>query len=149
MKKIFLIAFVFIYGCSAYEYITSEQGYKEYIEQHNLTKDKAFDICIEWIAVNFRSANTVVQLKDKESGKIVVQAVGSYYYDILKAVLINYNYTMNITIKDQKIKFEFTTHGTDNAPHPQVGDLPKILSDYEQIKNDILAALKNLKKDDF
>lgn len=151
MKKVLLLtALIMITGCASYVEITNQERTLEFIEEHNLTKEKSYDIVFEWIAKNFVSANDVVQLKDKENGNIIVQAVGSYPYDVLKTLIMNYNYTLSIKTRDNKIKFEFTTNKLVNTGnYPQKGDLQKVNGYYLSVKDRIMEFMKNYNEDDF
>ena len=144
MKKYFAIVLLFLFGCAGYMPIEESERYTEYIEEHPLTKDKAYDATLEWIATNFRSANTVIQLKEKENGRIIVQAVGSYSSDILQAVIMNYNYTFSIRIADKKIKYEFTINNiVGGSTPPTKHGLPDIKKSFIETKNSIQNAIKN------
>ena len=152
MKKLSVLFIVLLLtSCTGYQYITEQERYLTVIEEHPMAKDKAYDVTIEWIATKFRSANTVVQLKEKENGKIILQAVDSYYFDILKTVLVDYNYTLSIKIIDNKIKYEFTINNVvgKGGGFPQKGDLPKILANFKATHTAITNALKNYKEDSF
>lgn len=150
-KSAILFSFVYIFaGCSGYQFITLDEGKKEYIETHLLTKDKAYNATLEWCAKTFNNANDVIQLRDKENGTIIMQAMSSYYFDILKSVLITYRYSLEIKLKDNKIKMVFTTGQTqNNGQLPQKGDLPKIFEKYDFLKNNLLSYLNNYKEDNF
>ena len=155
MKKLIPVMLLFVFGCSSLKPITDnpiteEQRKFDIIKQQPLTKDKAYDAVIEWIATNFINANTVILLNEKENGRIIIQAVGIYYDDTMKTDLVEYNFALIIRIADNKIKFEFTTNNTINNNNlPQVGDLNKINDNYILIINDILTALKNYKGNEF
>jgi hypothetical protein len=129
--------------------ITSEQKHHERVLTHELTKDQAYDAAIEWIAKKFNSANDAVQLKDKENGKIIIQGVGSYYYDALQSVLLNYRYTMTVRVADNKVKFEFDTLSLTSGRDIQQGDVYKIQADYNLIMENMLQSFKNYKNDGF
>jgi hypothetical protein len=141
MKNLLFVFLVLLWSCSGLELITEEQRNVEFIESQNIGKDIAFDKALEWIAINFNSANDVIQLKDKETGILVVQAVFSYPYDILGSITETVGYTMTIRLKEDKIKFEFKTKNLLTGFPPQKGDLQKINNNYLTIKNEILTAL--------
>lgn len=140
---------LFLISCSGYQFITPDQGMKEYIETQPHQKDKAFDISMEWVAKSFNSANDVIQLKDKENGTIIIQAQDYYYYDFLNTQRIDYRYSVEVKVKDQKIKVIFTTYNTLDGTPPQEGDLPKIAGKYITLKTSLINYLKNYKDDNF
>jgi hypothetical protein len=88
-------------------YEPNEQ-HQEYVVEHGLTKDEAFNRAMNWVAVNYVSANTVVQLKDKEAGVIVVKAVAPF---VVITSTRYVNYTMQIKVKDNKSKVAFDLAG--------------------------------------
>lgn len=144
LRIVSALLFLYIAGCAGYEYITPDQGIKEYIIDTSLQKDAAYSFTLAWIAKTYNSANDVVQLKDQDNGLITMQAMGSYYFDALKTVQIVYRYTLEIKIKDDKMKLIFTTGKTQhNGQYPQQGDLPKIFSKYDFLKNDLEKYLSN------
>jgi len=149
LTTLFLLALTFI-DCAGYENITDKERYFEYIGEHPLNQEEAFDASMEWVAKSFVSANTVIQLQNKEQGKIILQAVGSYYYDILNTHLVSYRYTLSITIRDNKSKYEFTVQNTiESGLPPQKKDMPNIEKNFLVTKNNITAYLSNYTKDNF
>jgi len=155
MKKLIPVMLLFVFGCSSLKPITDnpiteEQRKFDIIKQQPLTKDKAYDAIIEWIATYFVDAKNVILLNEKENGRIIIQAVGIYYDDTMKTDLVEYNFALIIRIADNKIKFEFTTNNTvyDNRL-PQSIDLKKINDTYLIIAEYILKAINNYKGNDF
>ncbi len=110
------------------------EGKYEYVEEHGTSKDSAYDKTIEWIALNYKSANSVIQLQDKSNGKIVVKAVEPF----LNVDRTSYcDYTVAITIKDQKMKFNFelgetnSTGGIYPGGYPAKTEIVKIEGDFQ------------------
>lgn len=70
-----------------------------------LSKDKIHSLVNEWIALNYRSANDVIQMNDKEAGTIIAKGT---YPNILWGPVIggtmNVVHTLTIKIKDGRIK---------------------------------------------
>lgn len=128
------------------------EGQWEYIEEHATTKDSAFVKTIEWIAVNYNSANDVIQLQDKEAGKIVVKGAAPFVNVIYNE---HVSYTLAMTIKDQKMKFEFTLGKTipsqsgGYAGYPPSSEIPKVEAEFKGIKDALVANIRAAKKDDF
>lgn len=150
-NNIFILLFAIIFfNCTGYQYITSDQANYEVIKDHPLNKPTAFKASVEWIATNFNSANDVIQLKDEESGKIIVQAVGSYYFDFLKSQLIHYRYTLTLTLKDNKVRYHFTTLNiVDGSNPPYEKDLSDVIASYDSTIKRMTDYLINYKKDEF
>lgn len=128
------------------------EGAWEFVETHGTTQDSAFVKTMEWVALNFKSANSVVQLQDKASGKIVLQAVVPFIN------VINYsycNYSLAMTIKDKKMKFVYSLgeiRPEINGPHggyPPSSEMPVIEESFKATKDSIVAHIKSTKSDDF
>lgn len=64
----------------------------------------------EWFAKAYKSSNNVIQMDDKESGKIVGKALMQVYH---KALGANYNsgyinYTISVYVRDGRYRYEVT-----------------------------------------
>jgi len=76
----------------------------------SITKQELFSRAREWFAKAYKSSLNVVQMEDKESGKIIGKALMQVYH---KALGANYpsgyiNYTISIYLKDGRYKYEIT-----------------------------------------
>lgn len=76
----------------------------------SLTKLELYSRAREWFAKAYNSSQNVIQMDDKESGKIVGKALTQVYH---KALGSNYpsgyiNYTISIYLKDGRYKYEIT-----------------------------------------
>tara|TARA_B110000908_G_scaffold123391_1_gene144715 strand:+ start:1303 stop:1842 length:540 start_codon:yes stop_codon:yes gene_type:complete len=106
MKKIlFLLAFAFI-GSQVY----SQESivFTKVVKYESLTKNEVFVIVNDWFASNYGSANEVIQMSDKESGKIIGKALFSYSFGKLSYTQYEgrVNYTIKITIKENRFKID-------------------------------------------
>jgi hypothetical protein len=54
---------------------TGEIVFTEVIQMDSLSKDQVYAIVKEWIAVTYKDASEVIQMDDKESGKLICKAV--------------------------------------------------------------------------
>jgi len=74
------------------------------------SKDQLFSRSREWFAKTYKSANSVIQMEDKESGKIVGKAIMQVYHKALGANFESgyINYTITIYVKDGRYKYEFS-----------------------------------------
>lgn len=77
------------------------------------TKDQLFSKAMEWIALNFKSANDVIKLQDREGGKIIVKGLSreSYGFKLLgmnSAAGYTQHFTMDMTIRDGKYRVVLT-----------------------------------------
>lgn len=68
------------------------------------SKNDLFAKCLNWLAINYRSANDVVQLQDKENGKIIVKGI---YQPLSAGYVWQYTgvrHTVIIDVKDGKVR---------------------------------------------
>ena len=61
-----------------------------------ITKDELYNKALSWVAINYNSANDVVQLKDKAEGRIICKGTGSFFSMLYNRYFnycwINFNY---------------------------------------------------------
>lgn len=72
------------------------------------TKNELYSRALEWFAKSYKSSKNVIQLEDKEGGKIVGKALMQVYH---KALGKDYesghiNYTISIYLKDGRYKYD-------------------------------------------
>lgn len=86
--------------------------YTEVIEMPNIAKDALYSRAYEWFAKTFNSAQNVIQMQDKEAGKII----GKGIFDDMNSpgplgmagVKGYMKFTISIYLKDGKYKYEIT-----------------------------------------
>lgn len=76
----------------------------------SINKQELYSRAREWFAKAYNSSQNVIQMDDKENGKIVGKALTQVYH---KALGSNYpsghiNYTISIYLKDGRYKYEVT-----------------------------------------
>ena len=76
-------------------------------------KDKLYSNALEWIALNFKDATSVIKLQDKDAGKIIAKGMTrlSYSYKWLGSDMVSeYNqfFTIDISLKNNRYKIVFT-----------------------------------------
>jgi hypothetical protein len=106
-KKIlcFCVFFVLLPGCAGMiKVVPPEERNCSVVFDSKYSKDTIFDMTLEWVAKNFNSSNDVIQLKNKELGKIV--GVGVTRFNAI-GVSFPCQYTMTIDIKNNKIRMVF------------------------------------------
>jgi hypothetical protein len=94
----------------------------------------------EWVAKNFKSANAVIQMDDKEAGKIIVKGLHKQFYMFRylgSDVPINYNlnFTIDFTIKEERYRaklYNFLIEPTYSKIHPSA-PVPTIDSQLEKV----------------
>jgi hypothetical protein len=148
MRILLVVAAMLLVGCAGssirMSYEPNEQHH-EYTIDHGLTKDEAFKRAMNWVAVNYVSANDVIQLKDKETGVIVVKAVAPF---VVITSTRYVNYTMQIKVKDNKSKITFDLAGLTGGggfyeqPNyaPPRDAMPSIIGGFVTTKNALTSA---------
>ncbi|CAB4126473.1 Domain of unknown function DUF4468 with TBP-like fold [uncultured Caudovirales phage] len=126
MKSLLLFVLLFVsFASSAQEdnYAPSKPGKdipEAVIQPHEIhfvgidtvsgTKEELFIKANEWFATAFKNANAVLQLKDKEAGKLLGKGSLDCLYNPKKpwSVPINVQFTVIVDVKDGRYRFEFT-----------------------------------------
>lgn len=147
---IFLL--IVIFGCAnsgPRNALNNNEGQWEYVETHSTTKDSAFAQTIEWISINFKSAKTVIQFQDKESGKLVLKGLEPF----TNMYRTDYcNYTLTISIKDQKMRFRYELGEIvkeSGGGFPATSEMSIIEKSFISTKDSIIESIKKNKSDDF
>lgn len=111
MKKhslLFLIIFAFTtaFGQTLkLDSITGKYQSTGIIIVDSLKKDALFLKTKEWIALNYKSANDVIQLADKESSKIILKGNFSTNMFMKEGSL---EHTLILSFKDGKLRYSYT-----------------------------------------
>jgi hypothetical protein len=107
--------------------VSKTVAYAEVVTVDSISKDELYTRAREWFAKTYRSSQSVIQMDDKSSGKIVGK--GSERGQVYAAPLI-YNpfterYTISITVKDNKYRYEITDF-TTQVDRNQYGTPPEL-----------------------
>lgn len=100
---------------------TGLYSYTDIQEVPGVSKEQLFVKANEWIAVNYNSAKNVIQMSDKEAGKIIIKAVTTrtieFTFIFKSAVGYTLNYMLNCTFKDGKYKIQLAgfSYGWEEA----------------------------------
>ena len=149
MKKIIVSFFISIifFGCSnaVRTTITPEEKYLNFIETLSKDKSQIFEAVEEWIIVNATDANRIIQLRDKESGKIIVKAVTKVTVGLTKLPM---NYILIIRMSDNKIEFnyEIGEMASYYGGYPPASSIDEIKNEFILIKDSILNKITNYSK---
>ncbi|WP_165749881.1 DUF4468 domain-containing protein [Cellulophaga sp. Z1A5H] len=123
MKKInlfFGIVLMTLFNCYAQEYILQEKTVESIFEVEGKSRTEIFTSINKWIALNYNSAQNVVQLNDKESGNIIIKGINqAVYKNVMKELYpknkymqefstVEFNHTMEVNIKDDKFRIIYT-----------------------------------------
>jgi len=102
MKKIIFLITLCISSVSFSQTLnTNENGYYKIFKTDSLSRKEIHDRAMEWIALNYKSANDVIQLDSED--KIIVKGNFDVYYNNYKQV---YYHTLIIAVKDYKFKVD-------------------------------------------
>lgn len=108
MKKVLLLAICFM----ASAVVTAAEVSNVY-EISGKNQSQIFNGAKEWIALNFKSANDVIQSEDKDTGTII--AKGSTIYQcngvgdcLMNLADSNLEFTLKIDTKDEKARLTFS-----------------------------------------
>ncbi len=137
MKKTnFIFGFIFLLmtslNCVAQEYTLEEKTIISVFDIEGKTKAEIFASINKWIALNYNSAQNVIQLNDKESGNIIVKGINeAIYKNVMKELYpknkymqefstVKFNHTVEINVKENKFRIIYTL--TDIiTPEPVAG----------------------------
>lgn len=108
-----------------------------------------------WVAIVFNSANDVIQLDDKENGKLIVKGLSSFSYKVMGANIgSKCFYTLTIDTKDNRFRYTIDMTevevGSKNQSaykmlieKPDKGQAKDILKEVEAIKNKLVNNMKS------
>jgi hypothetical protein len=145
MKKIILLSvitllsFTILFGQNEkpnlpIDSVSGKITYKEVVFVDSLTnKQELFSRAREWFAKAYKSSKSVIQMEDKESGKIVGKALMSIFFKYGGMQPGgNINYTISVYLKDGKYKYEITdfyhTGISGNYPIPDGGTCENLMT---------------------
>lgn len=109
--------------------LTNKITYSEAVYVDSLAnKQEIFSRAREWFAKAYKSSTNVIQMEDKESGKIVGKALLDVYMTTVFGSQSEggyINYTITIYVKDGKYKYEITDiYHTGSYVNSTVGKTP-------------------------
>jgi len=114
------------------------------------TKDVLYAKALEWVSLNYKSAKDVIQLSDKESGKIICK--GNFKTSLfMKEGWIEH--TMILEFKDNRYRYTFTNFayyskgsGTVNFEDSMISKKKVIGTTEEKVKESVEGLTAHLKK---
>lgn len=126
MKKLFALTAIVglaLSGCASTGTTTPVEpltSYQRIVEIPNVKQDVIYENSRQWVAKNFRSANSVIQYQDKETGSII----GKGHMDLgckglaCLAGTETVNFTLQIDAKDNRARVSFTDLDITTNPAP-------------------------------
>ena len=107
MKKLILLSVLLIVGCAMITSVPLEERQSEIvIENLNKGKDELYDITLEWMAKVFNNSKSVIEVKDKDRGKII----GKGYWIVTGFGNSGVTFTLTFSIKENKIRGQFENY---------------------------------------
>jgi len=128
MKKIFLllltISFCSIKICSQIPVKDGVFVYDGVVTVENTDKDALYGRIYEWFARTYNSANDVIQLNDKENGKIVGKGIFKIDYYQRKPTI---SHTISVYVKDGRFRYviEFLKYSDIQGDSFNLENFPK------------------------
>jgi hypothetical protein len=108
MKKLLFISFFLL----AIIYLQAQNPiiFSKVIQADSLNKTELFIKVNDWFATNYKSANDVIQMADKDAGTIIGKGSQPYSYGKLSYGCYDgyLNYTIKVYVKDNRFKIELT-----------------------------------------
>lgn len=101
-KLIIILAFTIIISCVGYQIVPQEERIFRQIHEVKLTKNEIFSKCLEWMAQTFVDSKDVVELKDKETGKIIGKGITNFVAGGIASIPCRF--TIIIEIKEYKYR---------------------------------------------
>lgn len=89
--------------------VTNLISYKGVVELGTGSKDQLYVTAREWFARNFKSAQSVLQMDDRTSGKLIGKAYSTGVYKYMVTIPFELHYTIIISVKDGKYRYEITS----------------------------------------
>jgi hypothetical protein len=117
---------------------TKAIDYNEVIQVDSVPKEELYSRALEWFAETYKASKSVIQMEDKENGKIVGKALMKVYHRSLGTDYPSghINYTLSIQFKDGRYRYSF-----HDFYHSGVGNT---IPDYGSCDNMIRTTKKTL-----
>lgn len=163
IKNSFLLAILCLFALPTFGQTENNLEYMEIIEVPNKTKSEIHSLVNEWVAKKFVSAKSVIQMNDKEAGKIICK--GNFSVE-MKVGMGTYSgsfieFIISIDSKDGKMRVlinelyhkggeKLASGGSLSNEKPDCGTLTMSKKNWQDIKNQakkecisIINSLKN------
>lgn len=111
-------------------------NFKEVIQAEGRSKIELYSIYREWFVDRFNSADDVLQMEDKEGGKLI----GKAFQDIttetgLLPITEKLHYTIKFTFKENRFMYQITNLNTQMYPYQYDNNPSKIACESSLIEN--------------
>jgi len=91
-------------ACANLQVVPPEQRSIQKVHEINLTKNEIYDKSLEWMAQAFHDSKSVIELKDRENGKIIGKGMTSFTNVVAE---IPCRFTMVLETKDGKYRTSY------------------------------------------
>jgi hypothetical protein len=123
--------------------------YQGVVKVDGVSKDDLYTRSREWFAKTFVSAQDVLQMDDRQSGKIIGKGSSYGFYTVLMTPVTYYlKYTVSVTVKDGRYRYEISSFSMDAVSTSSVtgGSFPVegYLSAYEAKRGALYKVSKRL-----
>ncbi|MFC6858807.1 DUF4468 domain-containing protein [Zunongwangia atlantica] len=122
MKKLITIITLILTSitANAQEYTNQTKSITGIFQAEGKNKDEIFENINKWIALNYNSAQDVIQMNDKDGGNIIVKGINSITYKnnikelypnnkfIAETITNKFNHTIEVNIKENKYRIIYT-----------------------------------------
>lgn len=124
MNKIIFFLLLSITNLSFSQKINTEgNGYTEIVKADSLTKTEIYNKLTEWISLNYKSANDVIQLDRKD--KIIVKGNFVFNYNYGKSLSqMRVTNLLMFSIKDNRYKIDLNPTDIYNPDYPDTKNSP-------------------------
>lgn len=140
MKKIMLLLGVCVglSGCNTIKKIPeSEKTFSKVVEIPGVEKDQIYQGAKGWIAENFNSAKSVIELSDKDSGRIIGNGIIPYpcisAMDCLGRGDWTVKFTMKLDSKDNKFRAAFSNIRIKFPPGGSFSNMESAMDDQAEL----------------
>ena len=129
-------------GCATNSLSPDQESELQYVKTfEGVEKQVLYDKSLEWVARTFDSANSVIQLKNPETGQIIGRGISRTSGTPLDFMTKRpFEYTMVIDIKDEKMRASF-----ESVNSIRVGNVAGPNMDFQS--DQVIASLEGLVED--
>jgi hypothetical protein len=112
MRLFFLLLFFPVFAHS--QILHEENGVIIYTDvihvDSSITKSELFNRAKAWIAMEYKSANAVIQMEDKDAGILIGKGIFTVQWSttLVKNLVTKVPHTIKLLFKDGKYKYEIT-----------------------------------------
>jgi hypothetical protein len=146
MKKILL----FIFSLSVFSIIAQDTLYKmhlplndenkiefiEIVEMPNKSQADLYTLCKGWIVENYNSANAVIQMDDKEAGKLIAKGFYEYHKEMTFScgTYQRVSHIIKLFTKDSKVRISLSNLISDvDYKNPVTNKMENLTQPFEEI----------------